>query len=120
MPRDFRFSRIDDFVMEARHHRSVCLYHRDMNGQFSSWQRRCGVLTRASRIAARGALTVAAPALTTAAEPGPSAWFETDQGKVRLIAAAPTTGPGATARLGLEFRLAPGWKVYWRSPGDAG
>ncbi|MGE5539879.1 MAG: protein-disulfide reductase DsbD family protein [Gemmatimonas sp.] len=22
--------------------------------------------------------------------------------------------------LGLEFRLAPGWKTYWRSPGDAG
>ncbi len=49
-----------------------------------------------------------------------SSWFETDQGKVRLIAADSSTGTGATARLGLEFRLAEGWKVYWRSPGDAG
>ena len=23
-------------------------------------------------------------------------------------------------QLGLEFRLAPHWKIYWRSPGDAG
>ena len=26
----------------------------------------------------------------------------------------------ASPPLGLEFRLAPGWKTYWRSPGDAG
>ena len=23
-------------------------------------------------------------------------------------------------RLGLAFELRPGWKIYWRSPGDAG
>jgi len=54
-----------------------------------------------------------------AADPGASDWVETEQTRVRLIAARPTAGDGA-ARLGLEFELKPGWKIYWRSPGDAG
>jgi suppressor for copper-sensitivity B len=49
-----------------------------------------------------------------------SPWFVTDQGRVRLIAASPRTGDGASVRLGLQFELAPHWKIYWRSPGDAG
>lgn len=54
------------------------------------------------------------------AEEGASAWFVTDQGRVRLVAAAPASGEEAHRPLGLEFRLAPHWKIYWRSPGDAG
>ncbi len=49
-----------------------------------------------------------------------SAWFVTDQGGVRLVAAAPGAGEEGMLRLGLEFRLSPHWKIYWRSPGDAG
>ncbi|HXY98696.1 MAG TPA: protein-disulfide reductase DsbD domain-containing protein [Stellaceae bacterium] len=55
-----------------------------------------------------------------AAGDGASDWFVTDQGKARLIAASPVVGDAATLGLGLEFRLAPHWKIYWRSPGDAG
>src|SRR5690348_13443355 len=51
---------------------------------------------------------------------GASQWFETDQGRVRLVAAEPRVGDGDSVELGLDFRLAPHWKVYWRSPGDAG
>jgi suppressor for copper-sensitivity B len=54
------------------------------------------------------------------AQSAATSWFETDQGRVRLIAAAPTVGTGDKVRLGLEFRLQPHWKIYWRSPGDAG
>src|SRR5260370_42296364 len=54
-----------------------------------------------------------------AADPAASAWFETEQGRVRLIAAAPQIGAADTLRLGLEFRLAPGWKIYWRTAGGA-
>jgi suppressor for copper-sensitivity B len=57
---------------------------------------------------------------SAAADPAASAWFETEQGSVRLIAPAPQIGAADTLRLGLEFRLAPGWKIYWRAPGDAG
>ncbi len=28
--------------------------------------------------------------------------------------------PGQPFRLGLRFRLAPGWHIYWRNPGEAG
>jgi suppressor for copper-sensitivity B len=49
-----------------------------------------------------------------------SPWYETDQGKARLIAANPDPGDTATVTLGLQFALAPHWKIYWRSPGDAG
>ncbi|MBI1777254.1 MAG: thioredoxin family protein [Proteobacteria bacterium] len=41
-------------------------------------------------------------------------------GQVRLIAATTAVGELASLRLGLEFQLAPGWKTYWRTPGDAG
>jgi suppressor for copper-sensitivity B len=49
-----------------------------------------------------------------------SDWFVTEQGRVRLVAAAPSVGQGGSVQLGLDFRLAPHWKIYWRSPGDAG
>ena len=39
---------------------------------------------------------------------------------MRLVAAADAAGDRATHRFGLHFRMAPGWKIYWRSPGDAG
>lgn len=64
---------------------------------------------------------VAALRVAHAAEGAASDWFETEQGRVRLVAAAAGIGDNDTAvRLGLEFRLAPHWKIYWRSPGDAG
>jgi len=72
------------------------------------------------RRAALGAMLSLGLASAAMAEAGASDWFATDQGRVRLVAAAPGAGDDATLRLGLEFRLAPHWKIYWRSPGDAG
>ncbi|MEQ8585676.1 MAG: protein-disulfide reductase DsbD family protein [Thalassobaculaceae bacterium] len=54
-----------------------------------------------------------------AAKPA-SDWVSTEFADVRLIAAVSGTAGRDTIPLGLEFRLAEGWKVYWRSPGDAG
>jgi suppressor for copper-sensitivity B len=74
-------------------------------------------------------LTTAFPALTAAllsmAQPTlaaetASSWFVTDQGRVRLVAGQVSVGADATIPLGLEFELKPHWKIYWRSPGDAG
>jgi len=45
-------------------------------------------------------------------------WVSTDKVRARLVAATPSAGgilDGA-----IEIELAPGWKTYWRSPGDAG
>jgi suppressor for copper-sensitivity B len=61
-----------------------------------------------------------APAGAGLAEPGASAWDATDQTRVRLVSAVAAVGSAEELRLGLEFRLAPGWKIYWRSPGAAG
>ena len=55
-----------------------------------------------------------------AAESAASAWVESDFSSVRLISATETTGGRRDLQAGLEFKLKPGWKVYWRSPGDAG
>ena len=56
----------------------------------------------------------------TKATTGASDWQKTEQSEVRLIAATQSIGTDDALRLGLHFRLQPGWKVYWRSPGDAG
>lgn len=55
-----------------------------------------------------------------AAEGGASSWVENEAGKVRLVAATTATGKAASLHLGLHFQLAAGWKIYWRTPGDAG
>lgn len=49
-----------------------------------------------------------------------SEWVRADFADVRLISAVAGTEGRDTVPLGLEFRLAEGWKVYWRSAGDAG
>jgi suppressor for copper-sensitivity B len=49
-----------------------------------------------------------------------SDWAHNDQGDLRLISATSGVGQDPALRLGLQFRMAEGWKIYWRSPGDAG
>jgi suppressor for copper-sensitivity B len=63
-----------------------------------------------------GILTAAA----AAAELGASNTARTDQSAVRLLSATAAVGTATELRAGLEFALQPGWKTYWRSPGDAG
>jgi DsbC/DsbD-like thiol-disulfide interchange protein len=50
-----------------------------------------------------------------------SSWDGTERAAVRLIAgAARAEGAATIQRAGIEIRLAPGWKTYWRYPGDSG
>ena len=71
-----------------------------------------------ARVRGAGARVRVAPGALAAG--AASDWFVTDQGKVRLIAAQGFVGDDKAVELGLEFQLAPHWKIYWRSPGDAG
>ena len=48
-----------------------------------------------------------------------SAWDRTEVSEVRLVAAQDAVGNGLVS-LGLQIRLAPNWKTYWRTPGEAG
>ncbi|NCU21344.1 disulfide bond formation protein DsbD, partial [Candidatus Falkowbacteria bacterium] len=59
-------------------------------------------------------------ALAEPPEPGASAWVDKPQGRVRLVSATLGTGQAETLVLGLEVDQTPPWKIYWRSPGDAG
>lgn len=40
--------------------------------------------------------------------------------RVRLLVGGVASDDPAALLLGLEFEMLPGWKVYWRTPGDAG
>lgn len=46
-----------------------------------------------------------------------SPWVEVSRAEVRLLADA---GTDKNIRAGIEIKLQPGWKTYWRYPGDAG
>jgi DsbC/DsbD-like thiol-disulfide interchange protein len=55
-----------------------------------------------------------------------SEWDRQTHSASRLIAGAMTTSDDTTnhgaafLRAGIEIRLAPGWRTYWRDPGDSG
>ncbi|MBV8513058.1 MAG: cytochrome C biogenesis protein [Xanthobacteraceae bacterium] len=49
-----------------------------------------------------------------------SAWDGDARSAVRLIAGNTQSVGDAPLRAGIEIRLAPGWKTYWRYPGDSG
>ena len=67
-----------------------------------------------------GLLPVQAAAADDEVPVAASAWAVNDQGRLRLLSASTAVGDSGTVQLGLEFHLRPGWKIYWRSPGDAG
>src|SRR5215469_15791419 len=49
-----------------------------------------------------------------------SAWDGDARSAVRLIAGDTKSVGDTPLRAGMEIRLAPGWKTYWRYPGDSG
>ena len=77
--------------------------------------RRCLTFVLTLALIAAFGFTPSAEAATAASD-----WVKTDQTEVRLIAASETAGSGKHVKIGLQFKLQPGWKIYWRSPGDAG
>ncbi|MDA8231132.1 MAG: protein-disulfide reductase DsbD family protein [Magnetospirillum sp.] len=63
---------------------------------------------------------LALPAGALAADPGASEWTRNEAGTIRMISAATAVGQSDRIEMGLQFQLEPGWKIYWRTPGDAG
>ena len=61
-----------------------------------------------------------AESVPKALESAAGAWQAGPKAKARLIAATAATGTLAALPVALEVELEPGWKTYWRSPGDAG
>jgi suppressor for copper-sensitivity B len=54
------------------------------------------------------------------AQAGATPWHVTERGMVRLVAATTSVGRGDEILVGVELRMRPGWKTYWRHPGEAG
>ncbi|MGA7535111.1 MAG: protein-disulfide reductase DsbD domain-containing protein [Pseudolabrys sp.] len=50
---------------------------------------------------------------------GESPWSEDVRSAVRLVSGANNNGD-AHLRAGIEIKMQPGWKTYWRYPGDSG
>ncbi len=63
------------------------------------------------------AACVAAAAPASAADD--SAWSQDSRAAIRLVAGS-NAGTTTPLRAGVEIKLQPGWKTYWRYPGDSG
>ena len=89
------------------------------SGGAAGGRSRAGAAAIAATAALAAALATAFP-VGSAARAETGAWDESAHAKVRLIAAVPAAGAAGRVQLGLEIKLAPGWKTYWRSPGEGG
>jgi DsbC/DsbD-like thiol-disulfide interchange protein len=69
-------------------------------------------------------LTVAAILALDAAAlggaPSSSPWTASTNSKVRLVSGMVVNGSGTALAAGVQLRMDPGWKTYWRNPGDSG
>jgi len=52
--------------------------------------------------------------------PGASAWSQSIHSALRLVDGGPDIADPAVWRAGIEIKLDPNFKTYWRSPGDSG
>lgn len=57
---------------------------------------------------------------TVHAQAASTPWAANEQAQVRLITGTDSIGDASEFPAGLHFTMQPGWKIYWRSPGDAG
>ena len=70
------------------------------------------------RLSLIAATTLSATPQTMAADASP--WDGDPRSAVRLIAGKTSASADKTVRAGVELKLSPGWKTYWRYPGDSG
>ncbi len=49
-----------------------------------------------------------------------SAWVASTDSKARLVSGLPEIDGKPTLMAGVQLRMKPGWKTYWRNPGDSG
>jgi len=81
-----------------------------------------GLAAAAILIAAFGFVGVgstAGAASMSQASPHASPWVEVaDSSRIRIVRGA--TRPTGVIEAGIQIQLDPGWKTYWRYPGDAG
>ena len=65
-------------------------------------------------------LCIALPDSSLGATSGESAWTASNNSKVRLVSGTVTIDGKPSMIAGVQLRMEPGWKTYWRNPGDFG
>lgn len=83
-------------------------------GQLTGWRRKTRNTVLRAAVALALAATGSIPALA-----GQSPWIDTLGGRLRLVT-ADQVDAGGILRGALQIRLDPGWKTYWKDPGDSG
>ena len=79
------------------------------------------MIASSRRLAIVAAALIGAASAAPAAAQGTTQWQSDGHAATRLIAGAAVKTPDASfLRAGIEIRLDPGWKTYWRYPGDTG
>ena len=66
-----------------------------------------------------GAALIGGAIVTPVRADDASLWAQDSHSEFRLIAGANKDG-AATLRAGVQIKMQPGWKTYWRYPGDSG
>jgi len=79
---------------------------------------RAGPLLAALAFGALCGIGLSAPGL--AASKGQSAWSDQTNSTVRLVSGTIESGGAPALYAGVQLRMEPGWKTYWRNPGDSG
>ncbi len=65
-------------------------------------------------------LSIAASGAASAADASASAWTESTNSKARLVSGTVELAGTPAFMAGVQLRMKPGWKTYWRNPGDSG
>jgi len=74
----------------------------------------------AAAVALACSLVIAAAIFYSAGAGESSAWDGGPHAKVRLVAGTADKAGTGMMHAGIEIQLGPGWKTYWRYPGDSG
>ena len=75
---------------------------------------------RADRLVALALAVQACLASASAVAADQSSWVKDNYSKARLVGAAIDQDGKTETLAGVQIRLSPGWKTYWRNPGDSG
>lgn len=77
-------------------------------------------LRKVARIVGLTTLAWLGAVQTLSAQETASDWVRTEYGILRIVSASNYLSDSGTTLIGVQIRLQPGWKTYWRTPGEAG
>jgi DsbC/DsbD-like thiol-disulfide interchange protein len=86
--------------------------------EFSEIQRIPVALLFAAALGAILGIGIAGASLAAVASASP--WIDSTNSKVRLVSGTLDLDGAPTILAGIQLRMNPGWKTYWKNPGDSG